>query len=153
MLAEKTKAPDFKLLDEEGIAHQLSDYKGSPLVLYFYPKDNTPGCTTEACNFRDDYSLYEKAKVTILGISADSVKSHKKFKEKYNLPFTLLADTDHQVCETYGVWAEKQMMGKKYMGILRTTYLIDKEGNIAKIFEGVKPSEHSQEVIEAVKNL
>ncbi|NMC45215.1 MAG: thioredoxin-dependent thiol peroxidase [Chloroflexi bacterium] len=153
MLAEKSKAPDFELLDENGESHRLADYKGNPLVLYFYPKDNTPGCTTEACNFRDDYSAYTDAHVTIVGISTDSVKSHKKFKEKYDLPFTLLADTDHQVCEQYGVWAEKQMMGKKYMGILRTTYLIDKDGNIAKVFEGVKPADHSLEVLQEVKKL
>lgn len=153
MLAEKTKAPDFELLDENGVSHRLADYKGTPVVLYFYPKDDTPGCTTEACSFRDDYSAYSEAKVTIVGISTDSVKSHKKFKEKYNLPFSLLADTDHQVCEKYGVWAEKKMMGKKFFGILRTTYLIDKNGNIAKVFEGVKPTEHSQEVLQAIKML
>ena len=153
MIQEKTKAPDFNLLDEDGNSHSLSEYKGTPLILYFYPKDNTPGCTTEACNFRDDYSAYEKAKVTILGVSADSVKSHKKFKEKYQLPFTLLSDPDHTVCEAYGVWAEKQMMGKKYMGILRTTFVINKDGVVEKVFEGVKPSEHSKEVLAAVKNL
>lgn len=153
MIQEKTKAPDFNLLDEDGNSHTLSEYKGTPLILYFYPKDNTPGCTTEACNFRDDYSAYEKAKVTILGVSADSVKSHKKFKEKYQLPFTLLSDPDHTVCEAYGVWAEKQMMGKKYMGILRTTFVINKDGVVEKVFEGVKPSEHSKEVLAAVKNL
>jgi len=153
MIQEKMKAPDFNLLDEDGITHTLSEYLGAPLILYFYPKDNTPGCTTEACSFRDDYSAYEKAKVTILGVSADSVKSHKKFKEKYQLPFTLLSDPEHTVCEAYGVWAEKQMMGKKYMGILRTTFVINKNGEIAKVFEGVKPSEHSKEVLEVVKNL
>ncbi len=153
MIQEKMKAPDFNLLDEDGIPHTLSEYHGAPLILYFYPKDNTPGCTTEACSFRDDYSAYEKAKVTILGVSADSVKSHKKFKEKYQLPFTLLSDPEHTVCEAYGVWAEKQMMGKKYMGILRTTFVINKNGEIAKVFEGVKPSEHSKEVLEVVKNL
>ena len=153
MIQEKTKAPDFNLLDEDGNSHTLSEYKGTPLILYFYPKDNTPGCTTEACNFRDDYSAYEKAKVTILGVSADSVKSHKKFKEKYQLPFTLLSDPDHTVCEAYGVWAEKQMMGKKYMGILRTTFVINKDGVVEKVFEGVKPSEHSKEVLAVVKNL
>lgn len=153
MLAEKTKAPDFELLDENGVSHRLTDYKGTPVVLYFYPKDDTPGCTTEACSFRDDYSAYSEEKVTIVGISTDSVTSHKKFKEKYNLPFSLLADTDHQVCEKYGVWAEKKMMGKKFFGILRTTYLIDKNGNIAKVFEGVKPAEHSQEVLQAIKVL
>lgn len=153
MLAEKTKAPDFELLDENGVSHRLTDYKGTPVVLYFYPKDDTPGCTTEACSFRDDYSAFSEEKVTIVGISTDSVTSHKKFKEKYNLPFSLLADTDHQVCEKYGVWAEKKMMGKKFFGILRTTYLIDKNGNIAKVFEGVKPAEHSQEVLQAIKVL
>ncbi len=153
MIQEKMKAPDFNLLDEDGIPHTLSEYHRAPLILYFYPKDNTPGCTTEACSFRDDYSAYEKAKVTILGVSADSVKSHKKFKEKYQLPFTLLSDPEHTVCEAYGVWAEKQMMGKKYMGILRTTFVINKNGEIAKVFEGVKPSEHSKEVLEVVKNL
>ena len=153
MIQKKTKAPDFNLLDEDGNSHTLSEYKGTPLILYFYPKDNTPGCTTEACNFRDDYSAYEKAKVTILGVSPDSVKSHKKFKEKYQLPFTLLSDPDHTVCEAYGVWAEKQMMGKKYMGILRTTFVINKDGVVEKVFEGVKPSEHSKEVLAAVKNL
>ena len=153
MLAEKTKAPDFELLDENGNPRRLADYKGSPVVLYFYPKDNTSGCTTEACNFRDDYSAYSDAQVTIVGISTDSVKSHKKFKEKYALPFTLLADTDHKVCEQYGVWAEKHMMGKKYMGILRTTYLIDQDGNIVRVFEGVKPADHSQEVLQEIKKL
>lgn len=153
MLNEKTKAPDFELLDENGILHKLSDYAGAPLVLYFYPKDDTPGCTTEACNFRDNYSAYEKANTKILGVSTDSVKSHKKFKEKYHLPFPLLSDPDHKVVEQYGVWTEKKMMGKKYMGIARTTYLIDKNGKIAKVFEGVKPSEHSREVLEVLKAL
>jgi len=153
MLKENTKAPDFELLNEDGIAHKLTDYKGVPLILYFYPKDDTPGCTTEACSFRDDYSAFQKANVTIVGISADSVKSHKKFKEKYQLPFTLLSDPEHEVCEKYEVWAEKKMMGKKYMGILRTTYVINKDGAIVKVFEGVKPSEHSKEVLEVVQNL
>ncbi|RJQ43092.1 MAG: thioredoxin-dependent thiol peroxidase [Anaerolineaceae bacterium] len=153
MLAEKTKAPDFELLDENGISHKLSDYAGAPLVLYFYPKDDTPGCTKEACNFRDDYSAFEKANTKILGVSTDSVKSHKKFKEKYHLPFPLLSDPDHKVVEQYGVWTEKQMMGKKFMGIARTTYLIDKNGKIARVFEGVKPAEHSREVLDALNNL
>jgi peroxiredoxin Q/BCP len=153
MLAEKTKAPDFELLDENGISHKLSHYAGAPLVLYFYPKDDTPGCTKEACNFRDDYSAFEKANTKILGVSTDSVKSHKKFKEKYHLPFPLLSDPDHKVVEQYGVWTEKQMMGKKFMGIARTTYLIDKNGKIARVFEGVKPAEHSREVLDALNNL
>jgi peroxiredoxin Q/BCP len=153
MLSEKTKAPDFELLDENGAPHKLSDYAGAPLILYFYPKDDTPGCTTEACGFRDDYSAFEKVNAHIVGVSTDSVKSHKKFKEKYGLPFPLLSDADHKVVELYGVWGEKKMMGKKYMGILRTTYLIDKNGKIAKVFEGVKPAEHSREVLEALKAL
>ena len=153
MLNEKEKAPDFELQDEDGKVHKLSDYAGTPIVLYFYPKDNTPGCTTEACNFRDDYSAYEKENVRILGVSVDSVKSHKKFQEKYSLPFPLLADVDHKVVEQYGVWQEKKMMGRTYMGIARTTYLIDGKGMIAKVFINVKPSEHSQEVLEALKAL
>ena len=153
MLNEKEKAPDFELQDEDGKVHKLSDYAGTPIVLYFYPKDNTPGCTTEACNFRDDYSAYKKENVQILGVSVDSVKSHKKFQEKYSLPFPLLADVDHKVVEQYGVWQEKKMMGRTYMGIARTTYLIDGKGMIAKVFINVKPSEHSQEVLEALKAL
>ncbi len=153
MLKEKVKAPEFELQDENGKVHKLSDYAGTPIVLYFYPKDNTPGCTTEACSFRDNYSAYEKENVQILGVSVDSVKSHKKFQEKYSLPFPLLADVDHKVVEQYGVWKEKKMMGRTYMGIVRTTYLIDGKGMIAKVFENVKPSEHSQEVLEALKAL
>lgn len=153
MLKENVKAPEFELQDENGTVRKLSDYAGTPIVLYFYPKDNTPGCTTEACSFRDDYSAYEKENVQILGVSVDSVKSHKKFQEKYALPFPLLADVDHKVVEQYGVWQEKKMMGRTYMGIVRTTYLIDKHGMIARVFENVKPSEHSQEVLDALKNL
>jgi peroxiredoxin Q/BCP len=140
-------APDFELPDETGALRKLSDFLGRPVVLYFYPKDDTPGCTTEACNFRDDYSTYEKAGVTILGVSPDSVKSHVKFKQKFNLPFPLLADEDHKVCETYGVWALKKYMGREYMGVLRTTFLIDAEGKILHVFEKVKPAEHSAELL------
>jgi peroxiredoxin Q/BCP len=119
--------------------------------LYFYPKDDTPGCTTEACEFRDDYAEYDKAGVVILGVSPDSPKSHKKFKEKYNLPFVLLADEDHQVCEIYGVWGKKSMYGKEYNGVLRTTFLIDKEGKLVEIFEKVKPKGHSQQILSILK--
>jgi peroxiredoxin Q/BCP len=147
LVKENTLAPDFSLLDETGASRKLSDLRGKDVVLYFYPKDDTPGCTTEACSFRDDYSLYEKAGVVILGVSADSPKSHAKFKVKYHLPFSLLADEDHIVCEQYGVWGLKKMMGKEYMGILRTTFLISKEGVIKKVFENVKPNEHSQEIL------
>lgn len=150
LLQENTKAPEFMLPDETGTNRKLSDYQGKNILLYFYPKDDTPGCTTEACNFRDDYSAYEKAGVVILGVSADSVASHAKFKEKYHLPFTLLADADHTVCEMYGVWGQKKMMGREYMGIFRTTYLIGPDGKIRKVFEGVKPAEHSQEVLSAL---
>ena len=153
MLKEKMKAPDFELPDENGAVHKLSDYKRKALVLYFYPKDNTSGCTKEACNFRDDYSAYEKENVTILGVSKDSIKSHKNFKEKYALPFTLLSDPEHEVIEKYGVWVKKKMYGKEYMGIARTTFLIDKDGVIVKVFKGVKPAEHSAEVLEAIAAL
>jgi peroxiredoxin Q/BCP len=147
MLKEGSQAPDFKLLDESGIEHTLSSYRGGPVLLYFYPKDDTPGCTTEACNFRDDYSEYEKAGVTILGISKDTPEKHARFKQKYHLPFTLLADTDHRVCEMYGVWGRKKAMGREYDGIFRTTFLIDNNGTILKVFEKVKPDGHSAEVL------
>lgn len=150
ILPENTMAPEFTLLDETGINRSLQDYKGKWVVLYFYPKDDTPGCTTEACSFRDDYSAYEKAGVTILGVSKDSPKSHAKFKAKYQLPFTLLADEEHKVAELYGVWGRKKYMGKEYDGMFRTTYLIDPEGKIIKVFENVKPADHSAEVLAAI---
>lgn len=146
-----TPAPDFALPDETGTLRRLSDFRGQTIVLYFYPKDDTPGCTTEACNFRDDYSAYQQAGVTILGVSPDSPKSHAKFKQKFQLPFSLLADEDHAVCEAYGVWGQKKFMGKEYMGVLRTTFIIDPEGKIKKVFENVKPAEHSAEVLAAVR--
>ena len=127
------------------INYQISEE--NPIVLYFYPKDDTPGCTKEACNFRDDYGAYHKAGIEIIGISPDSSESHAKFKNKYQLPFLLLADNDHQVCEKYGVWGKKKLMGREYFGVLRTTFLIDKSGKIMKVFEGVKPADHSQEVL------
>lgn len=147
------KAPDFLLPDEKDQLHKLSDYKGKFVVLYFYPRDNTSGCTTEACNFRDDYSAYKEAGVEIIGISPDSPESHTKFKEKHQLPFTLLADNTHEVCEAYGVWAKKNNMGREYYGVLRTTFLIDREGLIVRIFEGVKPAEHSKEVLAEIAKL
>ncbi len=140
-------APGFSLKDDEGKTRTLSEFKGTKIVLYFYPKDDTPGCTTEACIFRDDYSEYIGAGITILGVSPDSVKSHKKFREKFNLPFSLLADEDHQVSEAYGVWGKKMFMGKEYMGVLRTTFIVDEKGRIANVFEDVKPSEHSKEIL------
>lgn len=144
-------APDFTLQDETGTERTLSDYRGKPVVLYFYPKDDTPGCTKEACSFRDDYSAYLDADVTILGVSPDSPKKHAKFKEKYGLPFTLLADTEHQICELYGVWGLKKFRGREYYGVLRTTFLLDAAGEIVKVFEKVKPAEHSGEVLEALE--
>ncbi len=147
MLTENTMAPDFELKDETGQARKLSDYRGKDVVLYFYPKDDTSGCTTEACNFRDDYSMYEKAGVVILGVSPDSPESHAKFKAKYHLPFTLLADEEHKVSELFGVWGKKKMYGREYEGVYRTTYLISKDGTILKVFENVKPADHSAEIL------
>ncbi len=150
MLEPGSIAPDFKLMDDTGTPRQLSDYRGKYVVLYFYPKDDTTGCTVEACSFRDGYGDYGRAGVEILGISPDSVKSHKKFKEKYSLPFPLLADEGRIVCEQYGVWGKKKLYGREYYGVLRTTYLIGPDGTIARVFENVKPAGHSQLVLEAV---
>ena len=143
-------APDFNLPDDTNTLRKLSDFRGRNVVLYFYPEDDTPGCTKEACNFRDDYSVYEKAGVVILGVSPDDVASHVKFKKKYQLPFPLLADEGHKVCDLYGVWGPKQVLGKEYEGVLRTTFLIDGNGNIVKVFEKVRPAEHSTEVLSAL---
>lgn len=143
-------APDFTLVDENGNPHTLSQYHGRPVILYLYPKDDTPGCTKEACNFRDDYSEYDRAGAVILGVSPDSAKSHAKFKAKYNLPFTLLADEGHQVCELYGVWGQKKSMGREYDGVFRTTFVIGSDGRIKKVFENVKPDGHSLEVLAAL---
>jgi peroxiredoxin Q/BCP len=150
-LEEGSTAPEFTLSDETGNERKLSEFRGKPVVLYFYPKDDTPGCTTEACNFRDDYDVYRKAGVVILGISPDTPKSHTKFKEKYHLPFTLLADPEHQVCQAYEVWGLKKFMGKEYEGVFRTTFVIDKDGKIVKVFENVKPDGHSKQVLEALQ--
>ena len=143
-------APEFELLDDTNTLQKLSDYRGRNVVLYFYPKDDTTGCTKEACNFRDDYSAYEKANVVILGVSPDDINSHTKFKNKYQLPFPLLADIDHKVCDLYEVWGPKKFMGREYEGVLRTTFLIDENGNIIKVFEKVRPAEHSAEVLSAL---
>jgi peroxiredoxin Q/BCP len=143
-------APDFSLPDEAGVMHKLSDFRGKPVVLYFYPKDDTPGCTTEACQFRDDFSSYTKNGIVILGVSPDTSKKHEKFKSKYSLPFTLLADSDHKVCTLYEVWGQKKFMGKVYDGVFRTTFLIDAAGKIVKVFENVKPDGHSAEVLAAL---
>jgi peroxiredoxin Q/BCP len=143
-------APDFELPDHTNTPRKLSDFRGKNVVLYFYPADDTPGCTKEACNFRDDYSAYEKAGVVILGVSPNDVKSHVKFKNKYGLPFPLLADAGHKVCDLYGVWGPKKLMGREYEGVLRTTFLIDENGTIVKVFEKVRPAEHSAEVLAAL---
>jgi peroxiredoxin Q/BCP len=145
------EAPDFTLQDETGAEQTLSEFRGAPVVLYFYPKDDTPGCTTEACNFRDDYSAYQQAGVRIVGVSPDSPKSHAKFKAKFNLPFSLLADVDHQVCEQYGVWGPKKLMGREYEGVYRTTFLIDKDGKVARVYENVKPADHSAEILDTLR--
>jgi len=144
-------APDFKLLDETATERKLSDYFGKPIVLYFYPKDDTPGCTKEACSFRDDYSDYLERGVVILGVSPDTPEKHTKFKQKFQLPFTLLSDVDHQVCELYGVWGKKKMRGKEYYGVLRTTFIIDKNGMIISVFEKVRPADHSSEILAEFK--
>ena len=148
-----TLAPDFTLPDENGKERKLSEFYGKPIILYFYPKDDTPGCTTEACSFRDNYNAYLTAGVTILGVSPDTSKSHAKFKEKYHLPFTLLADEEHKICELYGVWGKKVNYGREYNDVLRTTFLIDPQGKIKKVFERVKPAEHSAEILAELQDV
>jgi len=150
MLARGVKAPDFSLAADDGTTVTLKALKGRKVVLYFYPKDDTSGCTKEACGFRDRWSDVEQAGAIVLGVSPDAVTSHQKFKQKYQLQFALLADPDHLVAEAYGAWGEKSMYGKKYKGILRTTFLIDGEGRIARVFEKVKPEGHAAEVLAAL---
>jgi peroxiredoxin Q/BCP len=149
MPKEGTTAPAFKTTDQNGESVSLKDLRGQKVVLYFYPKDDTPGCTKEACSFRDAYSKFKKQKITVLGVSPDKETAHQKFVTKYQLPFTLLADTDHSIAEAYGVWGEKKFMGRTYMGVHRTTFLIDDKGKIKKVFEKVKPEDHASEVLEA----
>jgi peroxiredoxin Q/BCP len=153
MLETGTSAPPFSMPDQNGKMHQLSDYIGKWVILYFYPKDMTPGCTVEACNFRDDFPSFGKLDAIILGVSKDSVARHKKFAEKYDLPFTLLSDEDGSVCAAYGVWKEKSMYGKIFMGINRSTYLIDPDGKIARTYAKVKVKEHAAELIQALNEL
>jgi peroxiredoxin Q/BCP len=145
------KAPPFSLASDSGEPITLAGLKGKKVVLYFYPKDDTSGCTVEACEFRDNWSAVKKAGAVVLGVSPDAVASHVKFKKKFELPFPLLADPDHAVAERYGVWGEKSMYGRKYFGINRTTFVIDEEGRILKVFEKVKPKGHAAEVLEAVR--
>jgi peroxiredoxin Q/BCP len=150
VLSVGEKAPEFELMDNEGHPQKLSDYRGQTIVVYFYPRDDTPGCTKEACSFRDSYGEFRRAGVEVIGISPDSEKSHTKFIEKYELPFTLLSDPDHKVCEAFGVWGTKKMAGREYEGVYRTTFIIGPDGVIKEVFENVKPADHSQEVLAAV---
>jgi len=150
MLEKGTKAPGFSLKDSSGKVHKLSDYLGKKVVLYFYPKDDTPGCTKEACGFRDDYSAITKKNAVVLGVSADTPESHKKFEDKFDLNFTLLSDPEKKTLEAYQVWGEKSMYGKKFFGIFRITYVIDEKGMIMKVFPKVKPTEHSTEILEVL---
>ncbi len=152
MIEEGKKAPEFNLKNQDGETVSLKDFKGKNVVLYFYPKDNTSGCTKEACNFRDEFPKFNKVDAVILGVSPDSVASHKKFSEKYDLPFNLLSDEEKNVLGEYGVWQEKSMYGKKYMGVVRTTVIVDENGRIKKIFPKVKVDGHNKEVLEALKN-
>ena len=147
------KAPDFVLPDQNGKTHKLADYFGSKVLMYFYPKDFTPGCTTEACSIRDDFPKFESHKLTVLGISADSVESHKKFSQKHELPFTLLADGDKRTIKAYDVYKPKKFLGKEFLGTIRTSFLVNEQGKIAKIYENVKPPLHSQEVLKDLENL
>lgn len=153
MLQQGSVAPDFVLPDQNNQEHRLSEYRGKWVVLYFYPKDNTPGCTKEACGFRDEHTVLDSLNAVVLGISKDSVQSHEKFIRKFNLPFSLLSDVAGQVIEIYGAWKQKSMYGKTFMGIVRSTYLIDPEGKIAKIYPKVKVEKHIVEIIDDLKNL
>ena len=149
MPQEGNIAPDFSTTDSEGSNVSLKDFRGKKVVLYFYPKDDTPGCTKEACSFRDAFSEFKKRGIKILGVSPDKEASHKKFADKYKLPFTLLTDTDHSIDNAYGTYGEKKFMGRTYMGINRTTFLIDEQGKIKKVFQKVKPEQHAREVLDA----
>jgi len=147
------KAPDFTAVAHDGSQVKLSAFKGRPVVLYFYPKDDTPGCTVEACGFRDAHAQFGRHKAVVLGVSPDSPRSHEKFRRKFGLPFTLLADENHALAEKYGAWREKSMYGKRFMGIARSTFVIDRAGRIAKAFTTVKPAGHEQEVLAAIAAL
>jgi len=147
------QAPDFSLPDQNGVVHQFDAYRGQWVILYFYPKDDTPGCTVEACSFRDNFSALQKAGVVVLGVSVDSIKKHEKFVTKYNLPFTLLSDEEKKVVQLYEVWGKKKFMGREYMGTNRISFLIDPTGKIVKIYDPVKTLGHAKEVLEDVQTL
>ena len=151
VLSEGDKAPDFAVRDGEGKTVRLKDFRGKKVVLYFYPKDDTPGCTKEACAFRDSFAKFKKRGIEVLGVSLDNESKHKKFAAKYNLPFRLLADTERAISESYGTYGEKKFMGRTYMGNHRMTFLIDEKGKIKKIFSKVKPEDHAEDVLEAFK--
>jgi peroxiredoxin Q/BCP len=150
MVAEGKLAPDFTLRADSGEDVTLSELRGKPVVLYFYPKDDTPGCTTQACGIRDAWGEFERAGAVVLGVSPDDERSHVKFRDKYKLPFTLLADTDHDVAEKYGVWGEKKFMGRSYMGVSRSTFVIGEDGTVKKVFPKVKPDTHADDVLAAL---
>jgi peroxiredoxin Q/BCP len=150
VIDEGKPAPDFELQSDSGENVKLSDFHGRPVVLYFYPKDDTPGCTTEACEFRDAYDVFRERGAEVLGVSPDNVRSHEKFKQKYELPFTLLADPNHEVAEQYGVWGERKFAGKRYMGITRSTFVIDRDGTVARAMRGIKAAGHASEVLDSL---
>jgi thioredoxin-dependent peroxiredoxin len=150
VVEEGHEAPDFELTSDAGERVRLSQFRGKPVVLYFYPRDDTPGCTAQACGIRDSYGDFEQRGAVVLGVSPDEESSHVKFKQKYGLPFTLLADPEHEVAEQYGVWGERKYMGKTYMGVERSTFLIDEDGRIAKVMRRVKPDTHASQVLEAL---
>jgi peroxiredoxin Q/BCP len=151
VIEEGKPAPDFELPTDSGETVKLSELRGKPVVLYFYPKDDTPGCTAQACGIRDAYGEFEREGAVVFGVSADDETSHTKFRSKYELPFTLLADTDHSVAEQYGVWVEKKYMGKTYMGISRWTFVIDEDGNVKKVLPDVKPANHADDVLAVLR--
>jgi len=152
MIEEGSPAPDFELPSDSGETVKLSSLRGKPVVLYFYPKDDTPGCTTQACGIRDAYGEFEQAGAVVLGVSPDDEKSHVKFRKKHELPFTLLADTEHEVAERYGVWGEKKFMGRTYMGVKRWTFVIAEDGTVKKLFPDVKPAEHADNVLAVLRD-
>jgi thioredoxin-dependent peroxiredoxin len=150
VIEEGKPAPEFELTSDSGDTVSLASLRGKPVVLYFYPKDDTPGCTAQACGIRDVYGEFERAGAVVLGVSPDDERSHVKFKEKYELPFTLLADPDHEVADRYGVWGEKKYMGRTYMGVKRSTFVIDGDGTVKKVMHDVKPATHADEVLAAL---